>query len=106
MHSLIIGLCVGAGAAILDIAPRLIRRMDARSIVSAVVQWLVVGLAIAFLRTGLPSWATGLAAGLLFALPIAILISATEPKSVPIVLATSVFLGTLCGAAVGFVGAA
>jgi len=100
MNSLLVGLIVGAGAAVLDVLPMVLRKMSAANAASAAVQWIVVGLVIAHLDTGLPSWANGLAAGILCALPIAILVSASEPKSVPVILATSAVLGTLCGFAV------
>lgn len=102
MHSLGIGLGVGLVAGILDAVPMILRRMPARPTASALVQWLVVGLVITYLSTGLPSWANGLIAGVLCAVPIVILISGTEPASVPIVLITSAVLGTLAGFAVGY----
>ncbi len=97
MNSLLAGLLVGFGAAVLDALPMALRRMSAASVASAAVQWLVVGLVVAHLETGLPKWADGLAAGFLCAVPIAILVSAAEPKSVPVMLAASAVLGTLCG---------
>jgi hypothetical protein len=106
MRSLIIGLCVGVSAGIIDIAPMLARKMPPRPILSAFLQWLALGLVIAHLRSPLPSWANGLAAGLLLSLPIAVLIAEGEPGSVPIVVATSTVLGILCGVAVGLAGAA
>lgn len=104
MRSLFIGLGVGIAAGILDILPMLLRKMPARAVASAFVQWLVLGLVIAHLRSPLPSWANGLAAGLLCAVPIVLLISEKEPSSVPIVLCTSAVLGALCGIAVGLLG--
>jgi hypothetical protein len=104
MRSLIIGLGVGLGAGILDILPMLLRKMPARAVASAFVQWLVLGLVIAHLRTALPSWVNGLAVGVLCAIPIVLIISDKEPGSVSIVLGTSAVLGTLCGIAVGVLG--
>lgn len=104
MRSLIIGLCVGALAGILDIAPMLLKRLAPRSIASAFVQWLVLGLVIAHVQSPLPRWASGLAVGLLCSIPIAILVSESEPASVPVVLLTSSVLGALCGLAVGALG--
>jgi hypothetical protein len=97
MNSLLVGLIVGFGAAFLDVLPMILRKMSAANVASAAVQWIVVGLVIAHLETGLPSWANGLAAGVLCALPITILVYRTEPDSVPVILATSSVLGTLCG---------
>jgi hypothetical protein len=104
MVTVLIGLCVGAGAGILDILPMLLRRLPARAIVSAFIQWLVLGLVIAHVRSPLPQWANGLAVGLLCAIPIVLIVSESEPKSVPIILATSTVLGALCGLAVGLIG--
>jgi hypothetical protein len=104
MRTLIVGLCVGIVAGILDIAPMLARKMPPRPILSAFLQWLALGLVIAHLRSPLPSWANGIAAGFLLSLPVAVLIAETEPGSVPIVVATSIVLGALCGIAVGLLG--
>jgi hypothetical protein len=97
MNSLLAGLIVGSVAAVLDALPMALRRMSVANVASAAVQWIVVGLVVAHLETGLPSWANGLAAGFLCALPIAILVSGSELKSVPVILAASAVLGTLCG---------
>jgi hypothetical protein len=104
MHTLLVGLCVGLAAGILDVVPMLARRMPVRAVLSAFLQWLAMGLVIAHLRSPLPSWANGLAAGLACSAPIVALISETEPASAPIVLTTSVVLGTLCGIAVALIG--
>lgn len=104
MRSLVIGLCVGALAGILDIAPMLLRRLSPRSIASAFVQWLALGLVIAHVRSPLPQWANGLAVGLFCSIPIVVLVSESEPASAPVVLLTSSVLGALCGLAVGTLG--
>jgi hypothetical protein len=104
MRSLLIGLCVGAGAGILDILPMLIQRLPARATASAFVQWLVLGLVIAHVRSPLPQWAAGLAVGLLCAIPIVLIVSEKEPGSIPIILGTSAVLGAFCGLAVGLLG--
>lgn len=104
MRSLFVGLCVGAVAGILDILPMLLRRMPARAILSAFIQWLVLGLVIAHVRSPLPQWANGLAVGALCSVPIVLIVSEKEPSSVPVILGTSVVLGTLCGLAVGLMG--
>jgi hypothetical protein len=104
MHSLLVGLCVGAGAGILDILPMFLRRMPARAILSAFIQWLVLGIVIAHVRSPLPHWANGLAVGALCSVPIVLIVSEKEPGSVPIILGTSVVLGALCGFAVGLIG--
>ncbi len=104
MHLVLIGLCVGAGAGILDILPMLLRRMPARAVESAFVQWLALGLIIAHVRSPLPQWASGLAVGFLCSLPIVLIVSDSEPGSVPIILATSALLGSLCGLAIALIG--
>jgi hypothetical protein len=104
MGTVLIGLCVGAGAGILDILPMLARRLPARAIASAFVQWLALGLVIAHVRSPLPQWVDGLAVGLLCSIPIVIIVSDSEPKSAPVILATSAVLGTLCGLAISLIG--
>ena len=104
MRSLVIGLCVGALAGVLDILPMLLKRLPLRSTLSAFIQWLILGLVIAHLRSPLPQWANGLAAGLLCSIPIVILIAESEPKSAPVILVTSSALGALCALAIGAIG--
>jgi hypothetical protein len=101
MRTLIVGLAIGACAGILDALPMLLRGMPRRSIASAFCQWLTVGLTIVYIRSSLPSWASGLAAGLLLSVPVVILVSEKEPASAPMILGTSAVLGALCGLAAG-----
>jgi hypothetical protein len=101
MRSLIIGLCVGAGAGILDILPMILRRLPARQTLSAFAQWLVLGLVLAHVGSPLPRWASGLVVGLLSSIPIVIIVSKGDPGSAPIILGTSALLGALCGLALG-----
>ncbi len=104
MRSLLIGLCVGAVAGILDILPMVLKKMPARAVLSAFVQWVALGLVIAHVRSPLPQWLSGLAVGLLCSVPIVLIVSEKEPASVPIILGTSTALGALCGLAVGLIG--
>jgi hypothetical protein len=101
MRSLFFALALGASAGALDILPMAVRKMQPRSLISAFLQCLVLGLVAAYVRTPLPQWAAGILAGFALALPVVILIAEKEPASVVPVLTTQALLGGLCGLASG-----
>lgn len=101
MKGILISLLIGAIAGIIDIIPMVIKKMDIYPILSAFIQWVILGLVIAHIQIGgLESWLKGLIVAVILALPISILVFKTEPKSVIIILIMSVILGSLVGLAV------
>ncbi len=98
MKELWIALGLGVGAGILDIIPMIIQKLDKYSIISAFFQWIVLGIIIKYSSVlGLKGWANGAVVAVIAAIPIVILVSKSEPKSVGIILGTSLVLGAVVG---------
>ena len=90
--SVLIGIVVGA----IDALPMILKKLPKRAIVSAFLQYLFVSVII--INIDLPNvvwWIEGGLIALMMAIPIIIIIAETDKKSVPIILANAVVLGTL-----------
>ena len=100
MDTLILSVLIGFAAGIIDIIPMLIKKLDKRASTSAFLQYLFLGIII--VNIDLPYiawWLEGGIISLAFTLPIVLLVSKEDIKSVPIIIANSVILGTLIGIA-------
>lgn len=90
--SVLISIVVGA----IDALPMILKKLPKRAIVSAFLQYLFVSVII--INIDLPNlvwWIEGGLIALMMAIPIIIIIAETDKKSVPIILANAVVLGTL-----------
>lgn len=90
--SVLIGIVVGA----IDALPMILKKLPKRAIVSAFLQYLFISIII--INIDLPNvvwWIEGGLIALMMAIPIIIIIAETDKKSVPIILANAVVLGTL-----------
>lgn len=101
MKNIFIALVIGISAAIVDVTPMIIQRIDKSACVSAAIQWIVLGLIIPYVNWEMQPWLKGLLIGEMAALPIMVLVFAKEPKSVIPIMIFSAILG----AAVGLAGA-
>jgi len=98
MKNIILAFVLGAGAGIVDIIPMIIQKLDKYSTTSAFVQWLVLGFVITFIKIpGVDGWLKGLITAVLLSLPIVIIVTKDDPKSVLIILFMSALLGSLVG---------
>jgi hypothetical protein len=101
MKNIFIAFIIGLSAAIIDVVPMIIQRIDKSACISAFIQWIVLGLIIPYVNWDIQPWIKGLIIAELAALPIMILVFAKEPKSiVPIIIFSAIL-----GAAVGLAGA-
>ena len=83
-----------------------LRGLDRRDVASAFVQWFFLSIVIvAFDLPHVVWWLEGAVVAVALSLPIAILVSKTDAKSVPVILGTSAVLGTLVGVAGHLLGA-
>jgi hypothetical protein len=99
MKTILIALIIGFIAAIIDVVPMIIQKIDKSACISAFVQWIVLGLIIPYVSWNMQPWLKGLIISELVTLPVMILVFAKDPKSViPIFIFTAV-LGTLVGLA-------
>ena len=100
MDTLILSALIGLAAGIIDIIPMIIKKLDKRATISAFLQYFFLGIII--VNIDLPHiiwWLEGALISLAFTLPIVILVSKEDKKSVPIIIINSVVLGTLIGIA-------
>lgn len=98
MKEILLALLVGACAGIVDIIPMIKQKLNKFFIMSAFVQWVVLGVIISNASLfGLVGWANGLIIAVVLALPISILVLENDKKSVPIILIMSAILGSLVG---------
>jgi hypothetical protein len=101
MKNILIALIIGFSAAVIDVVPMIIQRIDRTACISAFVQWIVLGLIIPFVSWDMQPWLKGFVITEMAALPIMVLIFAKEPKSIIPVFIFSAVLGS----AVGYAGA-
>jgi hypothetical protein len=100
MDILLLSVGIGVVAGIVDTAPMIAQKLDKRTIISAFLQYLFVSIVI--VNIDLPHvvwWLEGGLISLALALPVVLVVSRTDKKVIPIILAMSVILGTLIGIA-------
>ena len=100
MNILILSILIGLVAGIIDIIPMIIKKLDKRASISAFLQYLFLGITI--VNIDLPyvvRWLEGGLIALAFTLPIVFIVSKEDKKSVTIIIANSIILGTLIGIA-------
>ena len=100
MNTILLSLCIGLVAGSLDALPMIIKKLPKSSTISAFFQYLFVSVII--INTDLPGiawWIEGGLIALMLAIPIVIIVAETDRKSVPIILANAVILGTLISVA-------
>ena len=100
MNILVLSILIGLVAGIIDIIPMIIKKLDKRASISAFLQYLFLGIII--VNIDLPYiiwWLEGGLISLAFTLPIVLIVSKEDKKSVPIIMANSIILGTLIGIA-------
>ena len=101
MKNVFIALIIGISAAIIDVVPMIIQKIDKSACVSAAIQWIVLGLIIPYVNWDMQPWLKGLLIAELTALPIMVLVFAKDPKSIiPIIIFSAIL-----GISVGFAGA-
>jgi len=99
MKNIFIALIIGLSAAIIDVVPMIIQRIDKSACISAFIQWIVLGLIIPYVNWDMQPWLKGLIIAELAALPIMILVFAKDPKSIIPILIFSAILGISIGLA-------
>ncbi len=99
MNNILIAFLIGLSAAIIDVIPMIVQRIDKYACISAFIQWIVLGLIIPFVNWDISPWLKGLIIAELTALPIIVLVFAKEPKSIIPILIFSAILGISVGLA-------
>jgi hypothetical protein len=111
-----LGILIGIAAGIIDIIPMIAQKLNKKTIVSAFLQYFFVSVII--VNIDLPNivwWLEGGLIALFGAIPLVLIVAATDEKSnsniltisiektVAIILTTSIILGTLIGIAGHFI---
>ena len=96
MGKLLISSLIGIGAGLLDIAPMLLKKMPARAILSAFLQYFFVAIIIVHIKLpGLTWWLSGPIIALALSIPIMLIIAGNDQKSLPIIGTMAIILGFL-----------
>jgi Ca2+/Na+ antiporter len=88
---------MGAVAGAIDIIPMLKMKIDRYSTISAFVFHLIALFILFAVTLPLSVWVKGGVVYILLALPTIILVAKNDKKSVPIIIAASLVLGTVIG---------
>ena len=98
MSRLLISVLIGVIAGVVDVLPMLAQKLSKHACLSAFVHWIVLGVLISYVQLPMPAWTNGVVIAVLACLPVAILVSEKDPKSLGPIL----FMSVVLGAAVGF----
>ncbi|MCP4129609.1 MAG: hypothetical protein GY754_01210 [bacterium] len=99
MKNIFLPILLGLIAAVIDCAPMIAKKLDKLFIISAFLFWVVLGFFMPRIDIGLPFWLKGPVVSILFLMPTISLIYKVDKPAVPIVVITTVILGTLLGVA-------
>ncbi|MFH2060064.1 MAG: hypothetical protein ABIJ59_14335 [Pseudomonadota bacterium] len=101
MKSIMISLCIGVIAGIIDVVPMIIQKLDKYSCISAFIYWIVLALIIPYVNWDIQPWLKGLLIAEMTAIPIMIIVFPQDPKAlIPMIIFSAVL-----GAGVGISGA-
>lgn len=104
MKEFFITLLLGIVAGAVDVLPMMKMKLDRHSIASAFVFYLILPFVILNIDLyGLVWWLKGGVTGLALALPVIIIVSGEDKKSVPPMIVMSAVLGTAISAAGHFI---
>lgn len=93
MNNILIALFLGIIAGIIDIIPMIIQKLSRTATLSAFAHWVVLGVVIPYVSWGVDPWLKGLVLGELFAIPVVIMVSKDNKKSIYPIILMSALLG-------------
>jgi len=99
MNNLVIALLIGLSAAIIDVVPMIIQKLDKSACISAFVHWLALGFIIPYVNWDIDPWLKGLLIAELSTLSVMVLVFVKEPKSIIPISIFTAFLGAMVGLA-------
>ncbi|NNF97854.1 MAG: hypothetical protein HKM93_00605 [Desulfobacteraceae bacterium] len=99
MPKLLISLCIGVIAGVIDVVPMIAQKLDKYSSWSAFVHWIVLAVIISYIQLPMPPWLKGLVVAEISAVPIIILVMKDDMKSIFPILIMSAVLGIAVGIA-------
>lgn len=98
MNQLLLSLLIGLIAAIIDVTPMILQKLDRSFVISAFLFWIVAGVMIPRMTLVENGWINGSLCAFLLLVPQLFLIGKLDPKAIPIIVGTTLVLG----AGVGF----
>lgn len=101
MNNILIALTIGIIAGIIDVIPMILQKLNKYASISAFSHWVVLGLIIPFVSWEIAPWLKGLILGVISAIPVMILVSEKDKKS----LLPIIFMSALLGIGVALAGA-
>lgn len=99
MPKLVVSILIGVIAGAIDVLPMILQKLDKYACTSAFVQWIVLGIIISYVQMPVPLYIKGIVIAVLAALPIMIIVSKENIKSVIPILIMSIILGAAVGIA-------
>ncbi len=100
MNTIVLSILIGIVAGALDALPMFLNKLPKNAVLSAFLQYLFVSVIIVNIDLpGIAWWLEGGIISLMMAIPVVVLIAQSDKKSVPIILANAIVLGSLIGIA-------
>lgn len=96
MDRLLLSILIGLVAGTIDIAPMIAKKLPKSANISAFLQYLF--LSVIIVNIDLPHivwWLEGSTISIMMSIPIVIIIAQNDKKSIPIIIANAIVLGTL-----------
>jgi len=93
----ILSIMLGLGAALIDVLPMVIKKLEKPFIISALCFWLIAGILVPRITIGGPGWLKGLLICLMILIPLLPLIYQQDKGALPQIVASTLLLGSLLG---------
>jgi len=91
---------IGIVAGVIDIIPMILQKLEKRATISAFLQYFFVSIVIVNIDLpGIVWWVQGGLVSLALAIPVIIIVSGNDRKTIPIISSMAIILGTLIGIA-------
>ena len=101
MNNILITIIIGLAAALIDVIPMIIQKLDKVSCISAFIHYFMLGLIIPFVNWELTPWLKGMVISLMMALPVMVIVYSKDKKAIiPMII-----FALILGAGIGIAGA-
>jgi hypothetical protein len=97
LSNLLISFVIGLGAAIVDVVPMIIKKLDRMFILSAFTMWIIVGILVPKIDFSRFPTINGLLSAILLFLPLSFLIYKMDKNAMFQVIITTIALGCIIG---------
>ena len=101
MNNILITIIIGFAAALIDVIPMIIQKLDKTSCISAFIHYFILGLIIPFVNWELTPWLKGMVISLMMALPVMVIVYSKDKKAI---IPMTIF-ALILGGGIGIAGA-